>query len=368
MSQHLPSNNTNSSSSRIFEPLLLRPGLTLPNRLIMAPMTRSRADKQGVPSPLAADYYRQRASAGLLITEATQTSPLGQGYARTPGMHNDAQAAAWKTVVDHVHAAGGRIFLQLFHVGRISHSANRTVADAPVAPSALRAVGTVWTDSQGLQPFDTPRALETGEIPGVIAEFADATRRAIGVGFDGVELHAASGYLHMQFLSSGANQRTDQYGGSAMNRSRLVVETLEAMIAAAGSAKKIGIKISPHMQFNDCADADPLETYSTLTRAIDPLGLAYLHIMRWPQTNIAAALRPLFHGPLLVGGGFDSAAAEAALAAGEADAIVIGKWFISNPDLVNRIAEGAALTDPDSSTFYTPGPKGYVDYPVGVGA
>ena len=334
----------------------------------MAPMTRSRANTEGVPSPLAVDYYRQRASAGLLITEATQTSPLAQGYARTPGMHTDAQAAAWKTVVDHVHAAGGRIFLQLFHVGRISHAANRTVKDAPVAPSAIRAAGTVWTDALQMQPFDEPRALDTAEIPGVVAEFADATRRAISVGFDGVELHAASGYLHMQFLSSGANHRTDQYGGSAANRARFVVETLEAMIAAAGSASRIGIKISPYMAFNDISDGNPAETYSTLTRAIDPLGLAYLHIMRWPQTNVAAELRPLFHGPLLLGGGFDGPSAEASLQADEADAIVIGKWFLSNPDLVTRIEKSAELTAPDSSTFYTPGPKGYIDYPALAGA
>lgn len=346
---------------KLFEPLRIGE-LTLPNRLIMAPMTRSRANTEGVPSPLAVDYYRQRATAGLVITEATQTSPLGQGYSRTPGMHTDAQAAAWKTVVDHVHAAGGRIFLQLFHVGRISHSANRTVKDAPVAPSAIRAAGSVWTDTQQMQPFDEPRALETAEIPAIVAEFADATRRAISVGFDGVELHAASGYLHMQFLSSSTNHRADQYGGSAAGRTRFVVETIEAMIAAAGSAAKIGIKISPYMAFNDISDENPVETYSTLTRALDPLGLAYLHLMRWPQTNMAALLRPLFRGPLLVGSGFDGPSGEAALQAGEADAIVIGKWFLSNPDLVARIAAGAELTAPDPATFYTPGPKGYIDY------
>lgn len=351
------------AQSILFEPLRVG-SLTLPNRLVMAPMTRSRAGVDGVPSPLAADYYRQRSSAGLIITEATQTSPAGQGYARTPGMHNEAQAAAWKTVVDQVHAAGGRIFLQLFHVGRIAHAANRTTAEPPVAPSAIRAQGTVWTDTQGMQPFDEPRALTTAEIAAVAAEFGNATRLAIGAGFDGVELHAASGYLHMQFLSPGANIRTDQYGGSAENRGRFVVETLKVMIAAAGSAAKVGIKISPYMQFNDCADPNPEETYTALVRAIDPLGLAYLHIMRWPGANIAPQLRPLFHGPLLLGGGFDGAAAEAALQAGEADAIVIGKWFVSNPDLVSRVAHGAPLAAPDPSTFYTPGPKGYVDYPA----
>ena len=338
-------------------------GLTLPNRVVMAPMTRSRADAAGVPSDLAAEYYSQRASAGLVITEATQTSPMGQGYARTPGMHSASQGKAWARITGAVHAKGGRIFLQLFHVGRIAHAANRTIAEPPVAPSAVKANGSVWTDAQGMQPFDQPVALSEAGIAGVIAEFARATSMAVEAGFDGVELHAASGYLHMQFLTPGVNQRTDGYGGTAANRVRFVVETLEAMIAAAGSAGKVGIKISPAMPFNDCPDPDPQETYSELVKAISPMGLAYLHVMRSPGFDVAA-LRPLFKGPFLLGGGFDRAAANAAVAAGDADAIVFGKLFVANPDLPKRLERATPLAEPDQATFYTPGAKGYTDYPA----
>ena len=329
----------------------------------MAPMTRSRADALAVPSPLAAEYYASRADAGLILTEGTGTSAMGMGYSRTPGIYNEAQITAWRVVTDAVHARGGKIFLQLMHVGRIAHSANRNIADAPVAPSAIRAAGQMWTDSQGMQPNDMPRALELSEIPAVIAEFGNATRNALSAGFDGVELHAASGYLPNQFLSPGANQRTDAYGGSIENRIRFVVEALDSMITAAGSASKVGMKVSPGMVFNDIKDEDPLPTYLALIKAIAGHGLAHLHVMR---TGIGAeiALREAFPGTLLVGGGFKKEEANKTLAEGSADAIVFGSLYISNPDLVKRLELDSPLNAADQSTFYTPGAKGYTDYPT----
>jgi N-ethylmaleimide reductase len=345
----------------LFSPLALG-DYTLRNRIVMAPMTRSRADASGVPSPLAIDYYGSRADAGLLITEGTGPSPAGIGYARTPGIYNDAQVAAWRNVTDAVHARGGRIFVQLMHVGRIAHSANRAIPDAPVAPSAICANSQMWTDSEGMQPCDMPRALELEEIPAVIEEYASATRHAIAAGFDGVELHTASGYLPNQFLSPDANQRTDAYGGSIENRIRFVVETLKAMIAAAGSAGKIGMKISPGMKFNDIDHSDPIPTYVALAKAITPLGLAYLHVMR-TGIGAEAAMRMAFPGPLLLGGGFRKEEANKVLAEGGADAIVFGSTYLANPDLVTRFERDATLNAPDQTTFYTPGAKGYTDYP-----
>jgi N-ethylmaleimide reductase len=346
----------------LFSPLSLG-DYTIPNRVVMAPMTRQRADAQGVPSPLAIEYYSSRADAGLLITEGTGPSPMGMGYARSPGIYSDAQITAWRKVTDAVHARGGRIFLQIMHVGRIAHSANRTIPDPPVAPSAIRAAGQMWTDSQGMQPHDMPRALALAEIPTVIQEYAAATRNALTAGFDGVELHSASGYLPNQFLSSDANQRTDAYGGSIDNRIRFVIETLETMIAAAGSAGKVGMKNSPGMKFNDIADADPIPTYIALAKAIAPLGLAYLHVMR---TGIGAeiALREAYPGTLLVGGGFKREEANKAIEEGRADAVVFGSTYLANPDLITRFKKEAPLNAPDPSTFYSPGAKGYTDYPT----
>ena len=346
----------------LFSPLALG-DLPLPNRIIMAPMTRSRADAHGVPSHLAVDYYAARAEAGLLIAEGTGSSPMAMGYARTPGIYSNEQLAAWRAITEGVHARGGRIFLQIMHVGRIAHAANRTIAEPPVAPSAIRAAGEMWTDTQGMQPNDMPRALETGEIPGVIAEFATATTRALQAGFDGVELHSASGYLPHEFLSPGTNMRSDVYGGSVENRIRFVVETLEAMTAAAGSAGKVGIKVSPGMKFNDIGETEPMPTYWALAKAISPMKLAYLHVMR---TGIGAevALRDAYQGTLLVGGGFEKEEATKVIESGGADAIVFGMKYLANPDLVTRFAQDAPLNAPDQSTFYTPGAKGYTDYPV----
>lgn len=346
----------------LFSPITLGDYL-LPNRVVMAPMTRSRADAQGVPSPLAVEYYASRADAGLIISEGTGPSPAGMGYARTPGIYTPAQIAAWRKVTDAVHARGGKIFLQIMHVGRIAHSANRGIPDPPVAPSAIRAAGQMWSDSLGLQPNDIPRALELAEIPSVIGEYAEATRNALAAGFDGVELHAASGYLPNQFLSPGSNRRSDAYGGSIENRIRFVVETIQSMIAEAGSSGKVGLKVSPGMNFNDIQHDDPMPTYLALAQAIAPNRVAYMHVMR-AGIGAEAALREAFPGTLLVGGGFRREEANQALAEGRADAIVFGSVYVANPDLVKRLERDAPLNEPDKSTFYTPGPKGYTDYPV----
>lgn len=351
-----------TSATNLLTPLTLG-DYTLRNRIVMAPMTRSRASAEGVPSPLAADYYGSRADAGLIITEGTGPSAMGMGYARTPGIYRQDQVEAWRVVTNAVHARGGRIFLQVMHVGRIAHAANRMIADPPVAPSAVRAAGQMWTDTLGLQPFDLPRALDLSEIPAVVGEFASATTQALGAGFDGVELHAASGYLPNQFLSPGVNQRTDAYGGTVDHRIRFVVEALTAMVAAAGSPGKVGIKISPGVTFNDIQHDEPMPTYLALARALAPLNIAYLHVVR-TGIGAAAALRDVFPGPLLVGGGFQRDDATRALAEGRAEAIAFGAPYIANPDLVTRLERDAPLATPDRSTFYTSGAQGYTDYPV----
>jgi len=351
-----------SQVNDLFAPLNLG-RYALANRIVMAPMTRSRADDAGVPGELVPVYYAQRASAGLIVTEGTFPSPMGKGYVRTPGIHSDAQVAAWKKVTEAVHGKGSRIFLQLMHAGRISDPSFLPGNATPVAPSAVQPKGASYTD-EGMKPFVTPRALETSEIPGVIEGYADATRRALEAGFDGVELHAASGYLPMQFLSSGSNLRTDRYGGSAEKRARFSVEALQAMAAVAG-ADRVGIKLSPEMPFNDITDADPVETYTTLVQAIGNMGLAYLHVALFgAPTDYHSLLRPLFRGAYLAGGGLTRESAEALLHAGTADAVVFGSLFVANPDLPLRFRLKAPLNQPDSTTFYTPGAKGYIDYPM----
>lgn len=335
---------------------------TVPNRLVMAPMTRSRADEAGVPGELVSTYYAQRASAGLIISEGVFPSAMGQGYVRTPGIETEAQVAAWKQVTEAVHAQGGRIFMQLMHCGRISHPSLLPHGAQPVAPSALQPAGQTWTAS-GLQDFVTPRALSLDEIAGVINDYRLATRRALAAGFDGVELHSASGYLPEQFLSSGSNQRQDAYGGSVANRARFVLEVLAAMVAEAGG-DRVGIKISPEMNFNDIVDAAPQETYTYLVEQLRELNLAYLHVALFgAKVDYHALLRPRFNGAYLMGGGLDQAAAEAALADGRADATVFGGAFLANPDLPARFRQGAALNTPDKNSFYSPGAQGYTDYP-----
>ncbi len=347
--------------SPLFTPVRIGRALA-PNRLIMAPMTRSRADDHGVPGDITATYYAQRAGAGLIITEGVFPSAMGKGYVRTPGIETDAQVAAWKQVTEAVHARGGRIFMQLMHCGRISHPSLLDGA-TPVAPSAIQPAGQAWTPV-GQVDYVTPRALSLNEIAGIIDEYRQATRRAITAGFDGVELHGASGYLPEQFLSSGSNPRQDHYGGSVENRARFVLELLKAMAAEAG-ADRVGIKISPEMNFNSITDAAPQETYTYLVEQLRGMGLAYLHVALFgTPVDYHALLRPRFEGAYLIGGGLTQESAEAALAAGQADATVFGSAFLANPDLPERFRLGAALNAPDKNSFYSPGPEGYIDYPA----
>jgi N-ethylmaleimide reductase len=335
---------------------------TLSNRLVMAPMTRSRADDAGVPSDLVRTYYAQRAGAGLIISEGAYPTAMGKGYVRTPGIETDAQVAAWKRVTEAVHASGSRIFMQLMHCGRVSHPSLLPGGALPVAPSAVKPAGQAWT-AGGLQDFVTPRALSVVEIGDVVASYGAATRRALEAGFDGVELHGATGYLPEQFLSSGSNRREDQYGGSVANRARFVLEVLEAMTSEAGG-DRVGIKISPEMNFNDISDAAPQETYTYLVEQLRGLNLAYLHVALFgASVDYHALLRPRFDGAYLIGGGLNQAAAETALESGRADAVVFGSSFLANPDLPERFRQGAPLNAPDRLTFYTPGPRGYTDYP-----
>lgn len=338
---------------------------TLPNRLVMAPMTRSRADDEtGVPRELVATYYAQRAGAGLIISEGVYPSATGKGYVRTPGIVDAAQVAAHKGVADAVHAKGGRIFMQLMHSGRISHPSMQPGGALPVAPSAIKPAGQSWTAS-GPQNYVVPRALSVKEIAGIVEDYRLATRRALEAGFDGVELHGASGYLPEQFLSSASNQRTDAYGGSIVNRARFVREVLAAMVAEAGG-DRVGLKIAPEMNFNDVSDAKPKETYTYLVDQVRSLGLAYLHVALFGATSVDyhALLRPRFEGAYLIGSGLDQAKAEAILREGKADAAVFGSAFLANPDLPERFRLGATLNVPDKDTFYSPGAQGYTDYPA----
>jgi N-ethylmaleimide reductase len=349
------------SKSKLFTPL--RAGrYQLRNRIIMAPMTRSRSDDNGVPGELVPKYYAQRASAGLIISEGIYPSAMGKGYVRTPGMHTEAQVAAWNKVTAAVHARDGRIFAQIMHVGRISHPSLLPGNATPVAPSAIQPNGSTYTD-EGMKPHVRPRALETHEIKAIIRDFGQATQRALDAGFDGVELHAASGYLPMQFLSTGANQRSDEYGGSAQNRARFVVEALEEMVRVAG-AERVGIKIAPEMAFNDISDADPRATYTTLVKAIAGKGLAYLHVTPYGRDiDYHALLRPLFEGAYFAGAALDQTQAEAMVDSGKVDAAVFGGLFLANPDLPRRFWERAPLNVAHQETFYAGGAKGYIDYP-----
>jgi len=358
--------------SSLFEPITLA-GLALQNRVVMAPLTRNRADAMGVPKPFVRDYYAQRASAGLIISEGTQTSFAGQGYCRTPGIHTPEQIAAWKSVTDAVHARGAKMFMQFMHCGRIAHPLNRQVADAPVAPSAVRPAGQMWTDQQQLQDYPTPRAFDTAELPELVAEFVTAARNAIAAGFDGVELHAANGYLLNQFLASNTNLRTDGYGTTVQGRIRFVAEVVEAVAAAIGAART-GIRVSPGHMFNDLVDASPLETHRALLDALPTANMAYVHVMLpdafSPQLNNAGdpqavlpTLRPHVKGALIAAGNLTVASATAMLDSGLIQLAVFGRPFIANPDLVERFKSGAPLAAPREQLFYTPGVEGYSDYP-----
>ena len=347
----------------IFSPLVAG-DLSLPNRIVMAPMARRRASDSGVVSDLAPLYYSQRASAGLLITEGTAPSPQGHGSLRMPAIYTDAHVAAWRRVTDAVHAAGGRIVAQLMHSGRAAHSSRLPGGVLPVAPSAVRPAGQVITPA-GMADYELPRALELSEIPSVIAEYAHATRCALEAGFDGVELHAASGFLPMQFLCSGTNLRADAYGGSPERRARFAIEALEAMASVAGVGR-VGIKLSPEFKHNDAIDANPIETYSVIVSALNALKPAYLHVAVSPgsSADYHALLRPLFRGVYFAGGGLNRDSANALIGSGGADAAVFGELFLANPDLPARFACGAALNAVDRDTVYSPGAKGYTDYPA----
>jgi len=352
-----------SSRPDLFTPLLAGE-FALPNRIVMAPMARRRADEAGVLSELAPVYYSQRASAGLIITEGTAPSSQGHGSLRMPALYADAHVAGWRRVTQAVHARGGRIVAQLMHSGRVAHSSRLPGGALPVAPSAIRPAGQVVT-SAGPAEYETPRALDPAEIPAVIAQYAHATRCALAAGFDGVELHAASGFLPMQFLCSGTNRRSDAYGGSAERRARFAIEALDAMAAVAG-AGRVGIKLSPEFRHNDAIDANPAETYSVLVSALDAVRPAYLHVAVSPgaSADYHALLRPLFRGAYFAGGGLNREAAAQLIASGGADAAVFGELFLANPDLPERFARRADLNRIDRETVYAPGPTGYIDYPV----
>jgi 2,4-dienoyl-CoA reductase-like NADH-dependent reductase (Old Yellow Enzyme family) len=345
----------------LFQPTTLG-AMTLQNRFVMAPMTRCRADSNGVPSPLVAEYYSQRGSAGLLIAEGTQPSADGQGYARTPGIHTEAQVAAWRAVTDAVHAKGAVMALQLMHVGRIAHPANRPIALPVWAPSAVAAKGKMYTDSAGMADLPVPTELSQAEIQRVLADYARATENALAAGFDAVELHAANGYLPMQFLSTNANLRTDQYGGTPANRARFAVEALRAMVAVAGPGR-VGIRLSPGGTFNDIEESDPLATYGALLDAANELPLAYVHFVRTGFDGVSTLVGRTRHAVILAGG-YAADSAEAALARGEAQAVAFARAFLANPDLVARIANGWPLAEPNPNSFYSPGAEGYTDYPT----
>jgi N-ethylmaleimide reductase len=353
---------------KLLEPYRLGP-LELPNRMVMAPLTRNRA-KGTIPGAINAEYYAQRASAGLIIAEATQVHPVGMGYPETPGIHSEEQVAGWRQVTDAVHKAGGRIFLQLWHVGRISHPSFHQGLP-PVAPSAIRPAGEAFT-YEGPKPFETPRALETDEIEAIIEQFRQGAEHAKRAGFDGVEVHGANGYLLDQFLQSGTNKRTDRYGGSLENRARLLLEVTEAVIGEWG-ADRVGARLSPGGTFNDMSDDDPTETFRYAAQKLSDLGLLYLHVIN-NSAQVKAqkgmeGLRPTelcreaFKGTLISNGEFTRDSGERVIEEGKADLVAYGRLFLANPDLPQRFAEGAELNEPDPATFYGGAAEGYTDYP-----
>lgn len=371
--QSTPDQSTSAQStpaqSLLFTPTRLG-DIALANRIAMAPLTRNRAHADGVPSALAATYYAQRASAGLIIAEATQISPLGKGYLDTPGIHSPAQVQAWKAITDAVHARGGRIVLQLWHVGRISHTSLLPEGEVPVAPSAIRADAKTFT-AQGFEDVSAPRALALDEIPALIEDYRQAARNAIAAGFDGVEVHAANGYLIDQFLRDGSNQRDDGYGGSIENRTRLLFEVVSAVAAEIGAART-GVRLSPTTPAGDAHDSDPQPLFERAVERLDGIdGLAFVHVIEGAtggdRDNLAfdySALRARFSGPWMVNNGYDKARAIAAIASGQADVVAFGRAFIANPDLVERLRDDTPLAEFDPDTLYGGGEHGYTDYPT----
>ncbi|MBI1888232.1 MAG: alkene reductase [Nitrosomonadales bacterium] len=344
--------------------------LPLQNHLVMAPMTRNRATGN-IPNELMAQYYAQRATAGLIITEGTSPSPNGLGYPRIPGIFSAEQIAGWKLVTDAVHAKGAKMFIQFMHCGRIGHPLNLPAGARILAPSAVAAAGEMYTDAEGMKPNATPQAMTEADIRAAIAEFVQGAKNAMAAGFDGVELHGANGYLLEQFIRPNSNQRTDRYGGPIENRARFVLDVAEAVIIAIGK-DKVGIRLSPFGVFNDMPLYDAMEAdYTHLAQELNARGLAYIHLVDHssmgapavPDT-MKAAFRKLFRGTLILSGGYDAARAESDLVANKGNLIAVGKPFLANPDLVARWKTGAAVNAPDMNTFYTPGPKGYTDYPA----
>jgi N-ethylmaleimide reductase len=356
-----------AEASTLFSPYRLGP-IDLQNRMVMAPMTRNRAGQGNVPTPLNATYYQQRASAGLIVAESAQVSPQGVSYPATPGIHTDEQVAGWKLVVEAVHKKGGKIFLQLCHGGRISHPSLQPNGALPVAPSAIAAQGQLFTFS-GMQDFVVPRALEAKEIPGIVADFAEGALRARVAGFDGIELHAASGYLLDQFLRDGSNQRTDSYGGSVQNRVRFLREVTEAVISVWG-AERVGVRFSPVSDFNSMTDSDPHATFGYAAEVMQQLNVGYLHVVdpvgpdAAPGPRITLTIRNKYHGTLIANGGYDLQSGNAVIASGEADLVSFGVLFLANPDLPARFERGGTqLNSPQRSTFYGGDQRGYTDYP-----
>ncbi len=349
----------------LFEPFQLG-DLTLANRMVMAPMTRNRADENGVVPPMMVTYYQQRASAGLIVTESTHVSPEGVGYPSTPGIYNDAQAASWLRVTDAVHSAGGHVFVQLQYCGRISHPSLLPNNATPVGPSALRPTGQAVTYS-GMQDFVTPRALETREIPDIVAQFQHGAEMAERAGFDGVEVHGGNGYIVDQFLRDGSNHRTDAYGGSVQNRMRLLNEILDA-VRALWPAQRVGVRLTPENSFNSMSDSDPQAHFEYFFEQLSPRGLAYVHVLEGDMmTKISAldyrALRSKFAGPYIANNGYDLVRAQTAIRNGAVDLVAFGTPFLANPDLVRRYRQRLPLNEADPSTFYGGNEAGYTDYP-----
>jgi N-ethylmaleimide reductase len=353
----------------LFDPIQIRQ-LTLANRAVMSPMTRSRA-LGNLPNALMATYYAQRASAGMIITEGVAPSPNGLGYARIPGLFNEAQAQGWKLVTDAVHAAGGRIVVQLMHTGRVTHAANLPAGGQVLSAMEGVCPGQMWTDNQQMQPHSPARAMTADDIRHAIDEFAQACRLAVQAGFDGVELHAANGYLIEQFLNANVNQRTDAWGGSIAARNRFALDLTRACAQAIG-ADKVGIRLSPYGVFNGTGSFPEADAqYEALVSDLSALGLLYVHLLDHSAmgappvpASLKRRLRETFKGPFILAGGYDAATAEAALQAQEADLIAFGRPFLANPDLVQRMKTGAAMNAPDMASFYTADAKGYTDYPA----
>jgi len=365
----MPDSNAILAAADLFDPVQLGP-YRLSNRIVMAPMTRARAQDGDVPSPLAPEYYGQRASAGLIISEATQISPQGKGYAWTPGIYDAAQIEGWRAVTRAVHDKSGRIFLQLWHVGRISHPSLQPGHVLPVAPSAIAPRGKAFTET-GFVPYVTPRALETEEIPGIVEDYRRGARNALAAGFDGVEIHAATGYLPEQFLRDSVNQRVDRYGGSRENRARFLLEVTEAAVEVWGG-ERVGVRLSPVSPGNDLApDSDTEATYGHVVAALNAFNLAYLHVVEGVSQGPREApngfdpqiLRRLFKGLYIGNNGYDLALAVEARRRNLIDLVAFARPFIANPDLVERLRTGAALAAFDRNTLYGGGAKGYTDYP-----